>query len=237
VTAPSSSTWSPADEGPHPAGNDPWWAECWAFDAWTPDAGMGASTCLVLLPNRQRAWYWAALVRRDEPLLSVVDLDQTPPLRSLRVRRGSLWADHQCEAPFEQWTVVNETYAVALDDPAEALRRGLGEPVPVAFDLEWYATAAPTERAEDPDAGPRVRDGYEQAGEVHGEIELRGGPVTLEGPGHRVHWWGRSPWFDAAWGEVADGLHAPVLLQDGDRAAELHRALTPSGWVEWNRPR
>ena len=44
---------------------------------------------------------------------------------------------------FEQWTVANEAYAVALDHPDDALGRAHGRPAPVAFDIEWYAEAAP----------------------------------------------------------------------------------------------
>ena len=49
-------------------------------------------------------------------------------------------------SPFEQWTVQNECYAVALDDPADALGRAYGESTPVAFDVEWYADGARSRR-------------------------------------------------------------------------------------------
>ena len=39
----------------------------------------------------------------------------------------AMWAEHVCEAPFEQWTLGNETYAVALDDPDEGLGRAYGD--------------------------------------------------------------------------------------------------------------
>ena len=49
-----------------------------------------------------------------------------------------------CEVPLEQWSIGNETYAAGLDDPDEALGRAYGDPTPIAFDLEWYATTPPT---------------------------------------------------------------------------------------------
>ena len=55
-----------------------------------------------------------------------------------------MWADHVCEAPFEQWTVRTRRHAVALDDPADALGRAYGEAAPIALDVEWYATGSPT---------------------------------------------------------------------------------------------
>ncbi len=115
------------------------------------------------------------------------DWEAPLPRVGLAVRSDGLWADHVCEAPYEQWTVANETYAVALDDPADALGRAFGMSAPMAFDLEWYATSAPT----------AVRDGYEQQGEVHGVVELGGGALELQAaPAHRTHRWADAlaPW-------------------------------------------
>ena len=44
----------------------------------------------------------------------------------------------------EQWSIGNETYASAIDDPDDALGRAYGDPTPIAFDLEWYATGDAT---------------------------------------------------------------------------------------------
>ena len=119
--------------------------EEWTFSFWTADGSAGGIVLLRLLPPARRCWYWAALARAGEP---------APPRGGLggAVATGraracgptALWADHICEAPFEQWTVANETYAVALDDPADALGRAYGTAAPLAFDLEWYATGPPT---------------------------------------------------------------------------------------------
>ena len=58
---------------------------------------------------------------------------------------------------------------------------------PMAFDLEWYASSAPT----------AVVDGYEQQGEVHGAVELGGGALEVAAsPAHRTHRWAETlaPW-------------------------------------------
>ena len=82
----------------------------------------------------------------------------------------------------EQWSVGNETYASALDDPDDALGRAYGIPTPIAFDLEWYATGAASNRRRS--CGT---DGYEQVGVVHGPIEVLGEPtielVEIPAPG------------------------------------------------------
>ena len=76
-----------------------------------------------------------------QPLLHVAEWDVPARADPLLVKAHGLWAEHTCDAPMEQWTVTNETYATALDDPDEALGRAYGTPSAVAFDLEWYATA------------------------------------------------------------------------------------------------
>jgi hypothetical protein len=202
----------PGDEERHPAGPEPSWSETWLFDVWAPGGTVGAFTWLTLQPRRRRAWYWSALVRAGRRQLHVADVDAPLPSTGLRVRTTGLWAEHVCEVPFEQWTVQNECYAVALDDPADALGRAYGESTPMAVDLEWYATGP---------AEPR-RYGYAQAGEAHTVIELAEGPLELVGRAGRCHVWGGLPDDGAA------PRGAPVHLRVDDLV--VTRVLTPDGW-------
>ncbi len=133
----------------------------------------------------------------------------------------ALWAEHTCVAPFEQWTVGNETYAVLLDDPDEALGRSYGEAVPVSIDVEWYATAQPVP----------LDHGYEQAGVVHGTVELKGGPLEIaEVPAHRTHRWTRYgtflPWTPPP-ARAHFGVRAAFRFPD-DSTSDL--VVTPAGW-------
>ena len=120
----------------------------------------------------------------------------------------------------EQWTVSNETYAAALDDPDDALGRAYGEPTAVAFDLEWYATATPRSTG---------GTGIAQDGVVHGVVELAGGPLHLaEVPARRWRRWGdalRPLVLADAYAHT--GLRAPFLSPDGD---VVDWVLTPDGW-------
>ena len=143
--------------------------EEWCFAGWSPRGDLGLVT-----GYRRRTggpgWYWAGLARAGQPLLHVTEWDVPPRTDPLLVKAHGLWAEHVCEVPMQQWTVANETYAVALEDPAEALGRAYGLPSAVAFDLEWYATDGPVP----------IDDGFTQRGVVHGVVELPGGPLRLE---------------------------------------------------------
>jgi hypothetical protein len=203
----------PSHDRPHPGVA----VEEWVFTCWSDDPSVGVVAGHRLLGRR--AWYWAALARAGEPLLHVTEWEVSVRSDPFIVKAHGLWAEHVCDAPMEQWTVANETYATALDDPADALGRAYGTPSPIALDLEWYATGAPRAR----------RDGYEQQGVVHGTIELAAGPLHLtEAAGRRWHRWGD----ELAVLELPDayahtGLRAPFAFPDGTYADWV---LTPDGW-------
>ena len=96
------------------------------FTGWAADGSVG------LLSGYRIAgatgWYWAALARAGEPVLHVADWAIALRTDPLLVKGEGLWAEHVCDAPMEQWTVANETYAAALDDPADGLGRAYGTP-------------------------------------------------------------------------------------------------------------
>ncbi len=99
-------------------------------------------------------------MREGHPLLTLVDTELRLPSTSLAIRGEGLWADHVCETSLEHWTVANEAFSVALDDPDEALGAQRGVLVPLGIDLEWESAADPVE-------GP---NGYSIEATVSGEI-------------------------------------------------------------------
>ena len=140
------------------------------------------------------AWYWAAVVGPDRPLVLVRDHDVPLPRgRALEVRTSGLWADHTCETPLEHWTVGLEAFGVALDHPREAFAGERGDLCPLGMDLEW-------ESADDASAGRRRGGGYEQRCTVHGEVLVGAERLEVDGTGWRTHrwgdrdWWGGDPW-------------------------------------------
>ena len=212
---------SPADELRHTAARE----EEWVFTAWAAQPAVGVISGYRIVGAV--GWYWAALARAGEPLLHVADWHV--PLRSdpLLVKGDGLWAEHTCDAPMEQWTVANETYAAALDDPDDALGRAYGVPTALSWDLEWYRDVHCT-----PASAIGVPDGYQQTGVVHGQIEIGGArPVHLsETPAHRWHRWGaRLEPVAVPEAFAHTGLRAPFAFPDG---TVTDWVLTPDGWRE-----
>jgi hypothetical protein len=212
--------------------------EEWVFTAWDPRATLGVVSGHRIVGRT--AWYWASLARAGRPLLHVADVDVPVRADPFVMKGEALWAEHHCDAPLEQWSVGNETYASAISDPDEALGRAYGVPTPIAFDLEWYATgpveplAAPPrvdEHRGDARRGDEQR-GYEQRGVVHGTIEILGEPPVelVEVPAHRWHRWAAGPLEPLALRSVAahTGVRSPFAFPDGT-VDDL--VLTADGWA------
>jgi hypothetical protein len=208
-----------ADDRPHPGAA----VEEWLFAAWTADATTGLVSGHRLLGPR--AWYWACLATQDEPLLHVAEWDVPVRADPLLVKAHALWAEHICDEPMEQWTIGNETYATALDDPADALGRAYGTPTPIAFDVEWYRVGEPAP----------IDHGYEQRGVAHGAVDVAGRDrlELVEVAAHRWHRWSSDV---VGFGPVVlptvvahTNVRAPFAFPDG---SSTDLVLTPGGWRE-----
>ncbi len=191
--------------------------EAWWWWAWNADATTGLFAGLEL---RSRSFdYWAGLVRADQPYLYVEELNGTGLRDGLEIKPSEMWADHVCDVPYTQWSVGNEAHGVLLDDPMAAMNRPYGTPVPVTFDVEWYAASAATE----------IAHGYEQAGSVDAQVELTEGLLAFEGPAHRAHVWGVAFRPTALAMPAGDGLlWAPYRRHDGQGVVQV---LTPTGFL------
>lgn len=203
-----------ADERRHDASN----SEEWTFSFWNP-----ALAGHVLVTRRADGLFdyaWG-LWRRERPLLHVTETDIRSRGDGLLLKAPGLWAELVCDDPFGQWTVGNETHAVELDGADEALGRAYGVAVPIASDLEWYAT----ERA------MPIDNGYSQIGVLMGDIETVNGVIAVpEVRSERTRrWTTRSalpPLFEAA--RVAHLGRRVAFRFDHDTSLDL--VLTPEGW-------
>lgn len=204
----------------------------WVFAAWAPDATFGIISGLRLLGHRM--WYWSALVQEGAPLLHLAEFDAARRPDPFLVKAPEMWAEHHCLDLLRQWSIGNEAFFTELDDPADALGRCFGTPRPVSFDLEWYATGSlvplGTTRHD-----PGVSSGFEQAGVVHGVVEMLHRPhlEVAEIPAYRWRRW--SPAAELAPIELPrvvahTDLRAPFSFPDG---AVSDWVLTSDGW--WSR--
>lgn len=195
--------------------------EEWVFTCWRPEPALGVVAAFRITPSG--VWYWSALVRDGHPLLHVTEWAIVPRGEAPTVLKAhGLWAEHVCDEPMVQWTVENECYAAALDDPDDAWGRAYGLPTAYALDLEWYATSPPV-----PTTSPEA--GYGQDGVVHGVIDVPGERIELaEVPARRWHRWGNELGpltLEDAYAHT--GLRAPFAFPDGHR---VDWVLTPDGF-------
>jgi hypothetical protein len=207
---------APTDELPH----GPDITDEWLFAAWSPDGSVGLLSGHRLLGGR--AWYWSALVQAGQPLLHLSEWDVRVRADPFVVKAPEMWAEHHCVAPLEQWSIGNEAFFVALDDPAEALSRAYGTPTPTSMDLEWYAVDEPQP----------IDAGFTQSGVVHGRVDVMGRQAIeiAEVPALRWRRWqaGRALAPLALPAVVAHtGLRAPFAFPDGTIADWV---LSPEGW-------
>lgn len=216
------SAWVDDDERPHAGLIDEW-----VFATWTEDGSFG-----VLSGHRlfgPVSWYWAAVVEAGRPLLHLTEWEIVVRAFDPFIVKGpEMWAEHQLDAPMEQWSLGNEAYFVALDDPDDALGRAYGAPTPLACDLEWYATRTPSE----------IDNGYEQIGVVHGTIERLHLPniELVEVPAHRWRRWGAAlgalelPPATIDKADVVSELRAPFRFPDG---SQVDWFLHTGGWHQF----
>lgn len=204
------------DEYRHAAGDEALWNESWYFDVVAPDASWGIYARLGLCPNLGQAWWWAVVVRRDEPVLVVrdhsLDLPRTP---SFEVRGDGLWADLHCHAPMQRWQVNFEGIAVALEGPTDAYRAERGDRVAIEFEFDWDAVAPPVAHS--------GVESYGQSCVVVGDLQIKGADslsIDEAVPGHRDHSWGVRDWWSAPWvwtaGALDDGTRFHGMPSDAD---------------------
>jgi hypothetical protein len=194
--------------------------EEWSF-AWWDHSIMSGGYTSYRLRRGATSWYCWGWWRHDRPLMHVVEFDIPRRSDPMIAKAEAMWAEYTCESPMEQWTIGNETHAVELDDPDEALGRVHGTLVPMASDLEWYATESARE----------ITDGYGQRGVLLGDVETVDGRVAIaECAAIRTHRWstGRlsiDP-FDVALARL--DARIPFRFPDG---SVLDLVATPDGWA------
>lgn len=202
------------DEYPHPGHSDEW--------ALVVSDGAGFGLVTIQRRYANRCAYWWACGTVDSGVLHVLDTEVPPRADPLLIKGAQLWAEMVCEDPMGQWTVGNETIAVALESPTDAIGAAYGDPTPVASDLEFYATSTPE----------AITGGYRQTGCVHGDVEVAGRAMTTLTEATALRWHRWVPHGEAFGPVPVDRARAHVglrvLAQLDDDVIDL--VMTPSGW-------
>ena len=142
--------------------------ERWRWAWWSPDGSEAGHLGMTFVAATGLVIVTATLARPGHDLVALTEPDAPwPRPGSMEIRASGLWADAIEEEPGARWTIGLEAFALAVDDPADAV----GRRVPLGFDLEW-------ERA-----GPD-HDGRTPAA-VHGEVLVEDAAIDLDAPG----WW------------------------------------------------
>ena len=154
--------------------------EWWRFDFAAVSGAFGGAVDLRFRPGGP-AWYWAAVAGDRRRFVLVKDLDVPMPRRpdSMELRADGLWADANCETPFEHWSIGLEAFGLALDDPDDAFGSARGDRTALGLDLEWEAAG---------EIAGGERD-YGQPSVVHGVILIGAETIAVDGRGWRGHGW------------------------------------------------
>lgn len=128
------------------------------------------------------AHFHAAVLSKTARPIVLAEDEIAHPGRRWELRSSGLWADHNCETEMEHWSYGLEAFALALDDPDQLVREGVGDRVPIGWELEFESA---TEALSITGAV-----GYSQFGTLHGLLLTKDGEATFEGAAVRQHWWG-----------------------------------------------
>lgn len=192
----------PADEGPHPPGEEPLWNESWYWDFADPDQGIGGWIRLGLIPNQNVAWINALVCGPDMPTVALLDFHAPLPADPGDVRGDGVEMHCTPAEPLESYRVEVQGTGQAFDDPAAVLRGETGRPTELAMDLTWATAGAPYQY--------RITTRYEIPCAVTGTITVGDRTYRIEAvAGQRDHSHGVRDWWSMDW--VWSALH----LDDG----------------------
>ena len=192
----------PADEGPHPAGDEPLWNESWYWDFADPEQGIGGWIRLGLYPNQNVAWVNALVCGPDMPTVALLDFHAPLPAEPGVVRTEAIEMHYHATIPLQSYRVAVRGAGQAFDDPSDLLSDEPGRPADLAVDLTWTTAGTPYEY--------RITTRYEIPCTVTGTVTVGGRSYQIEAvPGQRDHSHGVRDWWSMDW--VWSALH----LDDG----------------------
>ena len=207
AAAPKPLSASSADEGAHPATDEPLWSESWYADFVDAPNGLGGWFRIGLMPNWQMAWIHALVCGPDRATVAV-DYRVPLPTDAWTVRTDGVELAHSNADPLQTYRVDIKAKGHSYQDPSALLRGEPGEPVDLAMNLVWTTDGIPYRY--------RLTTRYEIPCTVSGTVTVNHAGCHVDSvPGQRDHSWGVRDWWSMDWMWTA--LH----LQDG---THLHGA-------------
>lgn len=128
------------------------------------------------------ATFHAVLLRAERRPIVLAEEEISNPGSRWELRSSGLWVDHNCEVPLDHWSYGLEAFALALEDADQLINEGVGDRVPLGWELDFDAAGGPV--------ALEFADGYSQRGRVHGVILTSDPQALFEGEAVRHHWWG-----------------------------------------------
>ena len=188
--------------------------EQWQFDFWSPDHDLGGWVHFAYDSASRSAWYVAALLGSERPLVLVVDpqirIEELSPY--LEFRAEGIWAQHVCETPMQHWTIGLEAFGVTLDQLEDAMGDQWGIRTGVGLDLEWEHAAEPQQ----------TENGFSQDCFVNGEVLIDDMSFEVASKGTRSRMWSATnPPTDALGG---------ISIRVGGRILEIKPSFTGESW-------
>lgn len=177
-------------------------------------------------PTGQAEVVVVLLVPGSSPVVLAED-DLVVPTDRWELRGSGIWIDHVCEAPLDRWSFGLEAFALALDDPEQLIRDGVGDRVPIGWELEFDATEAATWEPHRVEAV-----GYRQPGAVEGVLLDSDGEHPFTGSAVRRHWWGAGRPTPLGFGDPGPEA-AACVVHHPDRGAvtATEFGVAGSGWL------
>ena len=188
--------------------------EQWQFDFWSPDHDLGGWVHFAYDSTSRSAWYVAALLGSQRPLVLVVDpkirIEELSPY--LEFRAEGIWAQHVCETPLQHWTIGLEAFGVTLEHLEDAMGDQWGVRAGVGLDLEWEYAAEPQ----------RNNAGFSQSCFVNGEVLLDDMSFEVASKGTRTRLWSAT--------DLATEDLGGINIRVGEKKLEIKPSFKGESW-------
>ncbi len=175
---------------------------------------------VVVRPDDASTWFLAAVCRRGDDPVVVLDYDLPLVTHAFEFRAPGIWTDIVCEEEAARWTIGLEAFGVAVDSEEHLTPESVGHRRPVGLDLDVETTSAVETDG----------NGLSHEVRVAGEVLVGEDAYEIDATGVRRRCWdGRLPVLTALATDI-DIAGRLAVRWPGLPSPEVR------GWVLGNRP-